>query len=35
VEARVREVAQQVGLFLLVSLMLFAVYNDLSRWIQG
>jgi len=35
VEARVREVAQQVGLFLLVSLMLFAVYNDIYRWIQG
>jgi regulator of sigma E protease len=32
---RVREVAQQVGLVLLVSLMLFAVYNDISRWIQG
>ena len=35
VKARVREVAQQVGLFLLVSLMLFAVYNDVYRWIQG
>jgi len=35
VEARIREVAQQVGLFLLVSLMLFAVYNDIYRWIQG
>jgi regulator of sigma E protease len=35
VEARVREVAQQVGLVLLVSLMLFAVYNDIYRWIQG
>jgi regulator of sigma E protease len=35
VTVRVREVAQQVGLVLLVSLMLFAVYNDLSRWIQG
>lgn len=35
VGARVREVAQQVGLFLLVSLMLFAVYNDIYRWIQG
>ena len=35
VQARVREVAQQVGLFLLVSLMLFAVYNDIYRWIQG
>jgi regulator of sigma E protease len=35
VGARVREVAQQVGLFLLVGLMLFAVYNDIYRWIQG
>jgi regulator of sigma E protease len=35
VTVRVREVAQQVGLVLLVSLMLFAVYNDISRWIQG
>ena len=34
-EGRMREVAQQVGLFLLVSLMLFAVYNDITRWIQG
>lgn len=34
-EGRVREVAQQVGLFLLVSLMVFAVYNDITRWIQG
>jgi regulator of sigma E protease len=35
VQARVREIAQQVGLFLLVGLMLFAVYNDIYRWIQG
>ena len=35
VAIRVREVAQQVGLVLLVSLMLFAVYNDIYRWIQG
>ena len=34
-EGRARDLAQQVGLFLLVSLMLFAVYNDISRWIQG
>ncbi|MGH7856169.1 MAG: site-2 protease family protein, partial [Candidatus Binatia bacterium] len=34
-QARTREMAQQVGLFLLVSLMLFAVYNDIYRWIQG
>jgi len=35
VAVRVREVAQQVGLVLLMSLMLFAVYNDIYRWIQG
>lgn len=35
VQMRIREIAQQVGLFLLVSLMLFAVYNDIYRWIQG
>lgn len=35
IEVRYREIAQQVGLFLLVSLMLFAVYNDIYRWIQG
>jgi len=28
---RKREVAQQVGLFLLLLLMVFAVYNDLTR----
>jgi regulator of sigma E protease len=35
VATRYREMAQQVGLVLLVSLMLFAVYNDIYRWIQG
>ncbi|MGH7898516.1 MAG: RIP metalloprotease RseP [Candidatus Binatia bacterium] len=35
VAARYRDMAQQVGLVLLVSLMLFAVYNDIYRWIQG
>jgi regulator of sigma E protease len=35
VTVRVREVAQQLGLALLVTLMLFAVYNDISRWIHG
>ncbi len=28
---RAREMAQQVGLFLLVSLMVFAFYNDIMR----
>ncbi len=35
VAIRVREAAQQVGLVLLVCLMLFAVFNDIYRWIQG
>jgi regulator of sigma E protease len=30
---RGREVAQQVGMFLLISLMVFAFYNDISRFI--
>ncbi len=34
-KVKYRELAQQIGLFLLVSLMLFAVYNDIYRWIQG
>lgn len=32
---RPREIAQQVGLFLLILLMLLALYNDLSRLFQG
>lgn len=32
---RPREIAQQIGLFLLILLMLFALYNDLSRLFQG
>ena len=35
VQVRYREMAQQMGLFLLIGLMLFAVYNDITRWIQG
>ncbi len=35
IQVKYREMAQQIGLFLLVSLMLFAVYNDIYRWIQG
>jgi regulator of sigma E protease len=31
VSLRAREVAQQIGLFLLISLMLFAFYNDIMR----
>lgn len=33
VSLRGREVAQQVGMFLLISLMVFAFYNDISRFI--
>jgi regulator of sigma E protease len=32
---RVREIAQQVGLVLLLLLMVFAFYNDITRWITG
>jgi regulator of sigma E protease len=32
---RYREIAQQVGLVLLVSLMAFAFYNDIARVLQG
>ncbi len=34
VSLRGRELAQQVGLFLLISLMAFAFYNDISRFIS-
>ncbi|TWI77422.1 regulator of sigma E protease [Desulfobotulus alkaliphilus] len=35
VSTRGREVAQQVGIFLLLSLMVFAFYNDILRLFQG
>ncbi len=35
VEGRPREIAQQIGLFLLILLMLFAFYNDLVRVFKG
>lgn len=31
VSLKKREIAQQVGLFLIVSLMVFAFYNDIMR----
>jgi len=34
-EIRQREIAQQVGMFLLLSLMGFALYNDLHRLVAG
>ena len=35
VEGKPREVAQQIGLFILVMLMLFAFYNDIVRIFKG
>lgn len=32
---RVREITQQVGLVLLLLLMVFVFYNDITRWITG
>ena len=32
---RVREAAQNVGLLVLVVLMVFVLFNDLSRLVQG
>ncbi len=32
---RARELAQQAGLFILILLMIFVVYNDISNWITG
>jgi regulator of sigma E protease len=34
-DTRHREIAQQVGLVLLISLMAFAFYNDIARVVQG
>jgi regulator of sigma E protease len=34
-QLRTREVALQVGLFLLVALMAFVIFNDISRIVQG
>lgn len=35
VEGKPREVAQQIGLFILIMLMLFAFYNDIVRIFKG
>jgi len=35
VSIKMREVAQQVGMFLLILLMVFAFYNDISRFLAG
>lgn len=34
-QVRHREIAQQVGLFLLMALMAFVIFNDISRIVQG
>jgi regulator of sigma E protease len=31
VSLRVREIAQQIGIFILISLMIYAFYNDITR----
>lgn len=35
VSIRVREVAQQAGIFLLILLMILVFYNDISNWMTG
>jgi regulator of sigma E protease len=35
VNQKVREYAQQIGLFLLLSLMVLAFYNDIVRYFVG
>jgi regulator of sigma E protease len=35
IEGRPREIAQQIGLFILIMLMLFAFYNDIIRLVKG
>jgi regulator of sigma E protease len=35
IEGRPREIAQQIGLFILIMLMLFAFYNDITRILKG
>lgn len=33
VSLRKMEIAQQVGMFLLLALMIFALFNDISNWL--
>jgi regulator of sigma E protease len=35
VSLKVREVAQQVGLFIIILLIIFVFYNDITKWIRG
>jgi len=30
-----REIAQQIGLFIIIALMIFAFYNDIMRFLSG
>ena len=34
VQLKYREMAQQVGIFLLILLMIYAFYNDIARWFE-
>ena len=35
VSLKIREVAQQVGLFIIILLIIFVFYNDISKWVRG
>jgi regulator of sigma E protease len=35
VSIKVREIAQQVGLFLIILLVILVFYNDISKWVRG
>jgi regulator of sigma E protease len=35
VSIKVREVAQQIGLFIIILLIIFVFYNDISKWVRG
>jgi regulator of sigma E protease len=35
VNTRMREIAQQAGIFILIMLMIFVFYNDISRIVSG
>jgi regulator of sigma E protease len=35
VNLKVREVAQQIGLFIIILLIVWVFYNDISKWVRG
>jgi regulator of sigma E protease len=35
VSIKVREIAQQIGLFIIILLIIFVFYNDISKWVRG